>query len=97
MISPSFPIRTGLVKPNRWMLSAICRICFLEWVRALPGCGRRLATGIGSIAPGRMVLGTCDWEAIKTESATPAEVNLLEPQFSVFAFGSGEFSRRLFV
>src|SRR2546427_11150016 len=32
MISPSFPISTGLVKPNRRVLSAICRICFLEWV-----------------------------------------------------------------
>jgi hypothetical protein len=34
MISLSSLIKTGLVKPNRSMLSAIWRICFLEWVRA---------------------------------------------------------------
>jgi len=34
MISSSSLIRTGLVNPNFWMLSAICRICRLEWVRA---------------------------------------------------------------
>jgi hypothetical protein len=30
MMSPSSPISTGLVKPNRRMLSAICWTCFLE-------------------------------------------------------------------
>src|SRR5262245_10948859 len=62
MIEPSSPIRTGLVKPNRRMLSAICRICFLEWVRALPGWGRRPTTGMGSIAIGwgvALVRGDC--------------------------------------
>jgi hypothetical protein len=28
-------ISTGLVKPKWRMLSAICWICFFEWVRAL--------------------------------------------------------------
>jgi hypothetical protein len=36
MISFSSEIRTGLVKPNRSMLVAICRICFLEWTQAFP-------------------------------------------------------------
>jgi hypothetical protein len=31
----SSEIKTGLVKPKRSMLVAICRICFLECVRAL--------------------------------------------------------------
>jgi hypothetical protein len=34
-------IRTGLVKPNSRMLSAICRICFREWLRALREQGVR--------------------------------------------------------
>ena len=36
MICPWSSISTGLQKPNRSMLLAIWRICFLEWVRALP-------------------------------------------------------------
>jgi hypothetical protein len=35
MMQRSASISTGLVKPNASMLLAICRICFLEWVRAL--------------------------------------------------------------
>src|SRR6478672_10561042 len=32
-----------LVNPNCRMLSVICRICFLEWVRALPGATDRVS------------------------------------------------------
>ena len=39
MISPSSDTSTGFVKPKRSMLSAICRICFLECVRALRAYG----------------------------------------------------------
>jgi hypothetical protein len=41
-IVPASSIRTGLVKPKAFMLSAIWRTCFLEWVRALlvNGCSR---------------------------------------------------------
>jgi hypothetical protein len=49
MISSPSLISTGLVKPNRSMLAAICRSCFLEWVRAFRAYGRRLATGIASM------------------------------------------------
>ena len=37
IIPPFASIRMGLVKPKRRMLSAIWRICFLEWVRAFRG------------------------------------------------------------
>src|SRR5712671_1400528 len=36
MIWSSSSTRTGLLKPNRSMLLAICLICLGEWVRALP-------------------------------------------------------------
>jgi hypothetical protein len=39
------------------MLSAICRICFLEWVRAFFAEGRRRATAIAAMAIGFMVDG----------------------------------------
>src|SRR6266446_9210703 len=45
-------MRIGLVKPNLAMLSAICRTCFFECVRALPGNGRRRAIVIGSMVRG---------------------------------------------
>jgi hypothetical protein len=54
MIASSSPISTGLVKPNSRMLSAICRICFLEWVRAFLAQGRRRATAIASMTVGSM-------------------------------------------
>jgi len=54
MTSLSSPMSTGLVKPNRATLSAICRICFLEWVRRLPGNGRRRVIAIGSMTVGFM-------------------------------------------
>jgi hypothetical protein len=34
--SRSSETRMGLAKPKRSIESAICRICFFEWVRALP-------------------------------------------------------------
>lgn len=49
MISQSSLTSTGLVNPNRVMLSAICRTCFFEWVRALPGYGRKLPVARCSI------------------------------------------------
>jgi hypothetical protein len=36
------------------MLSAICRICFLEWVRAFLEYGRNFATCISSMTMARM-------------------------------------------
>jgi len=33
---PAASISTGLVQPSLVKLSAICRICFAEWVRGLP-------------------------------------------------------------
>src|SRR5439155_25558718 len=41
MIWSSSSTRTGLLKPKRSMLRSICLICLGEWVRALPGYGRR--------------------------------------------------------
>src|SRR5258707_7000632 len=49
MICFSSSTRIGLQNPNFWMLFAICRICFLECVRALFGYGRNSPTGITSI------------------------------------------------
>jgi hypothetical protein len=46
----SASISTGLVKPKVRMLSATCRICFLEWVRALRAHGRRREAAICSMA-----------------------------------------------
>ena len=43
------------MKPKRWILFAICRICFLEWVRALRAYGLRLSTGIASTSMRCMV------------------------------------------
>ena len=42
-IVPASSISTGTVKPNCRMLATICRICFLEWVRAFRGHGVRVA------------------------------------------------------
>jgi hypothetical protein len=39
----------GLTKPKRRMLWAICRICFLEWVRALRRYGMRASMLFNSI------------------------------------------------
>ena len=36
-LAKSSVTRMGLVKPNRLIEAAISLICFLEWVRALPG------------------------------------------------------------
>ena len=44
-IVPASSISTGTVKPNCRMLATICRICFLEWVRAFRGHGVRVARG----------------------------------------------------
>jgi hypothetical protein len=43
---------TGLVKPKRSIESAICRICFLECVRALRAAGVRAARGSHSTCIG---------------------------------------------
>jgi hypothetical protein len=58
--SPS--ISTGLVNPNRRMLSAICRTCLGECVRALRGHGRNwsmcrvsTAQGVIDVETGRLV------------------------------------------
>jgi hypothetical protein len=37
MISPPSDTSTGLADPKRSIDTAICLICFLEWVRALRG------------------------------------------------------------
>jgi DNA topoisomerase/Toprim domain len=57
MLSPSSPTSTGLVKPNRRMLSAICRTCFLEWVRESPLPAVRQKVGAkGQLAQSRCSL-----------------------------------------
>jgi hypothetical protein len=76
------------------MLSAICRTCFLEWTLALPGCGRRLATGIGSMAICWTLLVTADWEATGASRGWPGEIDVLESQSSAVAAGPRESLRR---
>jgi hypothetical protein len=38
-IAPAASMSTGLTKPNWRMPAAICRICFLEWVRGVRAAG----------------------------------------------------------
>jgi hypothetical protein len=45
----SASISTALVKPKVLILSAICRICFFEWVRALRFQGRNADMAMVSI------------------------------------------------
>jgi hypothetical protein len=45
-----------LVKPKVRMLSAICRICFFEWVRAFFAQGRSASSGSISMVSSRMAL-----------------------------------------
>ena len=42
---PASSISTGAVKPNCRILAAICRICFVEWVRAFRAHGVSVANG----------------------------------------------------
>ena len=44
-MAPASSISTGLVNPKREMLSAICRTCFLECVRAFLAQGCEIADG----------------------------------------------------
>jgi hypothetical protein len=50
------------VNPNRVIEVAICRICFLEWVRALRGYGLSCAGASISIE-GCLIIASADSEA----------------------------------
>jgi hypothetical protein len=52
----SASISTGLVKPKVSILSAICRICFFEWVRALRFQGRNADMAMVSICESGMAV-----------------------------------------
>src|SRR5438874_13039713 len=50
MMTPSSSITIGTTNPKAAMLSAICRICLREWVRALRTLGVSLSIAIQKIS-----------------------------------------------